>query len=147
MAPGDERTESVLVERVSTDCYRIASTPGFVENLAAGDFIGLDPTLPEGYRLLISRGRNLAIRFVLASDAPLSARAVAQQFLDRQFSSLKGQLDGHMGTRGLVYTVPLAAGFDAVDGVMGRAVERFSGSTWWYGNVYGKDDQPLNWWL
>ncbi len=143
--PADEPKESVLVEKLSADRFRIVSTPGFVENLATDDVISLDSDRSQGYRLL-TRGGNLAVRFVLASRFCPRDRHEAQEFLDQELTRHRGRLDGFMGERGLTYTVPVSAGFDAVEAIMGSAVVRFSDSTWWHGNVYDDADQPLNWW-
>jgi hypothetical protein len=48
----------------------------------------------------------------------------------------------------LVLTVPLAAGWDAIESSMNAAVERLGASSWLYGNVYDPSDgvTPLRWW-
>jgi hypothetical protein len=143
--PGDDRVEAVLVERLAGNELRIASTPGLVENLAADDIISLDPDRPEGYRL-ISRGGNLALRFVVHQDHVVD-RESAREYLDGEFAEYGGQLDGTIGNSGLTYTVPVSAGFEEIERIMESAKERFPKSAWWYGNVYDNSDQPLNWWV
>jgi hypothetical protein len=48
----------------------------------------------------------------------------------------------------LVFTVPVAAGFPAIEKRLERRVDELPGATWWYGNVYeaGDPSRPLNWW-
>lgn len=141
---GDERSEAVLVERLSDTELRIASSPGLVENLAADDVVTLDPDHPAGYRL-VRRGGNLAVRFFVGEDHAEDMK-VAQEHLDAEFRPLGGHLDGTMGSHGLTYTVPLTSDFSEIERVMQKAKDRFPDSAWWYGNVYDESGEPLNWW-
>ncbi len=49
-----------------------------------------------------------------------------------------------MGDVGLSFTVPVKAGFPAVEAAMREVV----GDEWYFSNVYDlATNQPLNWWL
>lgn len=47
-----------------------------------------------------------------------------------------------------MYTVPVSAGFVAIEGVLNGLNDRFPDYEWFYGNVYDPKDgeTPLNWW-
>jgi hypothetical protein len=49
----------------------------------------------------------------------------------------------------LIFTIPVRAGFGAIEGVMARISEKFAVVNWMYGNIYDIKDgvTPLNWWL
>jgi hypothetical protein len=67
--------------------------------------------------------------------------------LKASVEKLGGHLDG--GTkRSLIFTIPVAAGWEPIRAVFDAAVERSEGSAWLYGNVYDPVDgeTPLDWW-
>jgi hypothetical protein len=136
--------ESLPVVALGGGRYRLLASPGFVEGLAAGDELELDPSVPCGHRVL-RRGGNLCVWFYHAEPVSESSAATADVRLVAE--SLGGQLDGGY-SRMLVLTIPLAAGFDAVARAFDDAVRRHAGSAWLYGNVYDPSDgmTPLNWW-
>jgi hypothetical protein len=137
--PGQEASEEILVERVGDGEFRIASSPGMVEGLAADDVIAPTPDEPCGYRL-VRRGKNLCIHLYTQAEE----RDRLLQVLQQKLGPLGGWLDGMMGATGLCFTVPLEAGFASVEATMQQVV----GDEWYYSNVYDLDtDQPLNWWL
>jgi hypothetical protein len=47
-----------------------------------------------------------------------------------------------------VFTVPVSAGFGAVEAAFDGYVRRQPGAEWYFGNVYDERDgmTPLNWW-
>lgn len=134
-----DRVEEVLVETVDADRYRVASSPGMVRGLAAGDVIALDPQSPAGFRLL-QRGGNVCVH--VFCDA--ARRDATQAALTQTLGRIGGRLDGTMGRTGLCFTVPVMAGFTAIEGALQRVV----GDEWSYSNVYDPEtNAPLNWWL
>src|SRR4029079_15570307 len=54
--------ESILVDVLGENRYRVAASPGLAEGMAAGDEIALAPDEPLGYRIL-KRGGNISIQF------------------------------------------------------------------------------------
>jgi hypothetical protein len=54
--------ESILVEVLGENRYRVAASPGLAEGMAAGDEIELAPDEALGYRLL-KRGGNISVQF------------------------------------------------------------------------------------
>lgn len=136
--PGHDASEEVLVERV-TDGYRIASSPGMVEGLAADDVIELAAAEPHGYRL-VRRGMNLCIHLFTQAEQ----RDRIQTELEFRLRPLGGWLDGKMGSVGLCFTVPSRAGFPEVE----RAMHEVVGDEWYFSNVYDPvTNEPLEWWL
>jgi hypothetical protein len=137
-------TKEVLeVEPVATHHYRLLHSPAYVEGIAAGDVIELDPSLPPGFRL-ISRAGNLAAIVVFEKPEDKSAHA---KRLEESIHTIGGVVDGGPA-RVLVLTIPLSSGFQAVERALTAFVQEVSGATWWYGNVYqaGDPSRPLNWW-
>jgi hypothetical protein len=58
---------------------------------------------------------------------------------------LGGIIEMPVDRRFIAVTVPVSAGFPAIEEV----VERWTAGRhcpWGYGNVYDADDNPLNWW-
>ena len=136
-SPG--KTQPVEVERLNSDNYRVLFSPGFVEGIAAGDTIRItDGKL--GHFEVVSRGGNLAVKLV--TEQPIGATVSA---VSAELESLDGRFDGAI-EHAAVWTVPVTAGFEKIEGVMSRAVAAMPGSSWWYGNVYDDDGAPLRWW-
>jgi hypothetical protein len=133
--------ESILVEPLGDDRYRVRASPGLLEGLAAGDEIELALEEFSGFRL-VHRGGNLCIQFFWPEHA---RQCVAD--LEPKVRALGGWLDGE--TPGLlVFTVPVAAGFPGIERIFFEAEQLYPGSRWMYGNVYDPADgvTPLNWW-
>jgi hypothetical protein len=141
---GQTGREMLEVAAVPPNHWRLLHSPAFVDGLAGGDVIELDATAAEGFRL-VSRSRNVAVIAVVA-DADDCA-SVAARRLREALLALGGVFDGGP-PRMLVFTVPLAAGFPAIETALQRFLEDQGGATWWYGNVYERGDstRPLAWW-
>lgn len=132
--------ESILVDVLGENRYRVAASPGLTQGIAAGDEIELAAEEPSGYRLL-KRGGNLAIQlFWRGGDIKRCIRE-----MEPRAEALGGRIDGE--TPGLVvFTIPVAAGFPAIEKLFFDAEKQYPGSSWLYGNVYDPDGKPLNWW-
>jgi len=138
-------TREVLeVDLVEGKQYRLLHSPAYLDGLASGDVIELDESLRAGFRL-ISRGGNLAVIVIFEKDE--HKYTPEAQRLEGSLKSLGGILDGGPA-RVLVFTVPVSAGFHAVETVLGAFLQERHGTHWWYGNVYEAGDpaRPLNWW-
>ena len=59
-----------------------------------------------------------------------------EHLLGARFAALGGHLDGRTATN-LVYTVPVTAGFDAIEAIF---ADLASSVEWYYGNVYDPKD-------
>jgi hypothetical protein len=131
--------EEIIVEKVGDNRFRLASSPGMVRGLAAHDVIALNAENAAGFEL-VQRGQNVCIH--LFCDT--AQRAQIQAGLSQTLGRLGGWLDATMGGTGLCFTVPVAAGFSAIE----RALRQVVGEDWEYSNVLDPEtDAPLNWWL
>ena len=54
--------ESILVDVLGENRYRVAASPGLAQGMAAGDEIELTPDERLGYRIL-KRGGNVSVQF------------------------------------------------------------------------------------
>ena len=134
-----DMVEEVLVERMGDNRYRIVSSPGMVQGLAANDIIALDGEHPTNFRLL-RRGGNVCIHVFCA----ILQRDAIEVALTRELGRIGGVLDGTMGETGLCYTISVQAGFSVIE----AALERVVGEEWSYSNIYDPETgAPLNWWL
>lgn len=129
--------EPVHVIPLGNSKYKIEFTPGLAYGIAAGDEFEF---LEDGTYTVTSRAGNIAVRVL--SKQSLRELAAA---LTAQVESLGGRLDGYID-RGLAYTIPLAVGFAAVERILNSFVLENPATVWEYGNVYGEDGSPLNWW-
>lgn len=118
--------------------YRVLFTPGLAYGIAADDEIEL---ADDGTYAVVSRGKNIAVR--VFSDEPL--QDLEASLTIQVQVHLSGRLDGRR-PHGLAYTVPLSAGFGPLEDVFTIFTQAHAGTLWEYGNVYGEDGLPLNWW-
>ncbi len=137
---GQPLHEPVHVEAIGSGVYRLLYSPGFVQGIAAGDEFRLVGN--DGAFEVLRRGGNLCIQvFCTEPVAPL------QPELTRRLADLGGTLDGAI-ERGLAYTIPVSAGFSAVEAVLNAWTDEHESWEWYYGNVYDPVDgeTPLRWW-
>jgi hypothetical protein len=134
--------EVVETERHQDGTLHMLHSPAFVAGIARGDRIELDPSALAGFRIL-QRGGMLAAVVVFVGDEQ-KQEAVRQ--LDPEVQSLGGVCEGGPG-RALVFSVPVATGFPTTEAFFEEACRRFPGAQWYFGNVYGDDGKPLNWWV
>lgn len=122
--------------------FIVRGSPGLVEGIAAGDLIRLN----EDHTFeVLERGGNLCVQ-VLADEFP---EAETSELVSR-VEALGGYLDGGSdgGTsRVRVFTIPVSAGFPAVEAAFQAFAESQPDCDWYFGNVYDEDGEtPLNWW-
>lgn len=61
--------------------------------------------------------------------------------------ALPGSVDGETD-KNMCFSIPVSAGFSAIEGFFNELSARFGNISWYYGNVYGDDGiTPLNWWI
>jgi hypothetical protein len=135
-------TERLTAVPVATGQLRLSHSPGLVEGLVAGDIIELDDEEEQGFRV-VRHAPWICVWYYFAKKEDLYGPGfiAAKTALE----AIGGQLDG--GThRSLIFNVPLQTGFSTIESTMERLVARFPDTEWIYGNVYGLDGTPLNWW-
>lgn len=136
---GSQGTELVHAEHLRNNVYRVLASPGFVLGVAAGDEIELGP---DGRFQVRRRGGMIAVQLFSREPVLPFRSKLANEVRDQ----LQGALDGGI-ERGLVFTIPLAAGFSAITRLFDDFVSRHAGTEWMYGNVYDPaTGAPLNWW-
>ena len=134
--------ESILVDVLGENHYRVLASPGLAEGMAAGDEIELAPDEPLGYRIL-KRGGNISVQFFWhEGDIKQCLRE-----MEPRAEAIGGRIDGET-ERLLVFTLPASAGFPAIEKIFFDAEKQYPGCHWMYGNVFDPADgkTPLNWW-
>lgn len=136
--------EELEVEQLGVNLFRLRYSPGMVEGLANGDVFEIHRDLPLGYQVL-TRSRNICVWFhfpIIGQNRSPDGDWVVQSAI-----ALDGWCDG-IGNHHVVLTFPSKVSFLDIETLMERAVTRFDGSTWQFGNVYDPMDgvTPLNWW-
>ena len=132
--------EQVRATPLGDDCYELLTSPLFARGAAKGDTVRL---LNAGNFAVERRSGNLCVR-VMAKQAIDEIRTL----LEAELKPLKAELDYH-NERILVYSIPVTAGFEAVETAFNRVLQERSGHAMWlYANVYDPQDgeTPLNWW-
>jgi hypothetical protein len=115
-------------------------SPGFVQGIAAGDeFQILDQ---QGAFRVLHRSGNIAVQ--VFSEVPVDP--IVGEFT-RRVAEIGGVLDGRI-ERGMVFTIPIQAGFPTIEALFNELVAAHAGMEWFYGNVYDPRDgmTPLGWW-
>jgi len=134
--------ELLETEPVDPDGHRLLQSPAYVDGIARGDLIRLDPDSPRGYALL-ERGGYLALLLELASD---EAKSNARTALDPGVRALQGTCEGGP-VRVLVYSIHASASFPALEQLFDAFCAANPGASWRFGNVYDPvSGAPLNWW-
>lgn len=145
---GFTRTESVEVEVMEGDRFRVVCPPRFVYGLAVGDEFILAPALPSGFSVT-RRSGGLTVWIYLT--APVAS--------DAERDGLNARVNAVVKPNGWVYegappgmvilTIPVAAGWKRIDSQVTGLVEALGAAGWEFGNVYDVIDgiTPLNWWL
>jgi hypothetical protein len=137
---GEPLREPVHVEPLGNQRYRVLYSPGFVQGVAGGDeFILLNK---DGAFEIVRRSGNLAVQVFSSQNVePIKAE------LSQRVAALGGTPDGSI-EQGMVFTLPLRAGFHAIEVVFNGFIAEHPELEWYYGNVYDPNDgrTPLNWW-
>lgn len=132
-------TQPVEVESISPNVFRILYSPGFVEDIAAGDVIRVTDQ-EKGSFEVIKYGGNVSVKI---SD--IESIIDKLKSLEEVLSKVGGRLDGNL-EHVAVWTIPVKSGFQEIEAAITSACDFLKEPTWWYGNVYDAQDKPLNWW-
>jgi Domain of unknown function (DUF4265) len=121
--------------------FRLLHSPGFVLGIAAGDELRLLDE--DGNFEVICRSGNIAVQ--VFSQYPVDP--VVEE-ATRRVTEIGGVLDGRI-ERAMVFSIPLQAGFLAIDDLFNALVRDHPEMVWLYGNVNDPIDgvTPLNWWI
>lgn len=135
---GQPIVERLPVKELPDNTLQLVRSPGFVQGIASGDIIRLDNNSREFE--IIQRSGNLSVRVYTKGEVePLIEQ------LESPITQMGGDLDTET-PRMLVYTIPVTAGFAAIEQLFNGVLD--DNSTWQFGNVYDPRDgvTPLNWW-
>lgn len=133
-------TQPVEVESISPNVYRILYSPGFVEDVAAGDVIRVTDDNAGAFEV-IEYGGNVSVK--ISDTSPIIEKL---QEIDGILSKVNSRRDGNLEHLA-VWTIPVESGFEAIEAAVGKACELLEEPVWWYGNVYDSQNNPINWWL
>ena len=135
---GNPVYEVVPAAAVEAGVFEVLGTPALAFGCAAGDLIRV---AEDGTFDVVSRGGNVAVVIfprTSLDDASLTELSVALDDLD-------GVAESPEDGRFVVVTVPVAATFSAIESTVDDWARRYD-AEWSFGNVYDKNDQPINWW-
>ena len=133
-------TQPVEVESISPNVYRILYSPGFVEDVAAGDVIRVTNEEAGAFEV-IEYGGNVSVK--ISDTSPIIERLPE---IDGFLSKVNARRDGNLEYVA-VWTIPVESGFEAIEVAVAKACELLEEPAWWYGNVYDSQNNPINWWL
>lgn len=121
------------------ETYQLMRSPAFCKGLAKDDHFR---RMPGGRFEVIQHSGQLAIRIISKEQVPRLAEQVQSSV-----AALKGTLDDQ-NERMLVVSIPVTAGFEAIEALMSDLLANIDNCAWFYGNVYDAMDgeTPLNWW-
>jgi Domain of unknown function (DUF4265) len=134
--------EVLEVEPESAGRVRLTHSPALVAGIARGDLIALDPSVLCGFHVLERGGMVAAV----VSFASGEQKQEAEPSLTTDVELLGGVCEGGPGGA-LVFSIPASVSFAKIETFLNGACDRHLGARWYFGNVWGPDGQPLNWWL
>jgi len=137
-AGGQPVYEEVPGTMVTPGVYDVLGSPVLTYGCAAGDRIRV---AEDGSFEVLRRGGNLCL--VLFPASPPADDEVT--LLTTAFQHLDGIVETPPDRRFVVVTVPVKAGFAAIENVVNDWTATRD-CPWEYGNVYDEAGDPLGWW-
>jgi len=137
---GTPRREPTHAEKLGGSRYRLLHSPGWTYGIAAGDEFELDEE--SGRFQVVRRSGFLVVRLFWSERT----NPPVDRIDDRIAATLNGRLDGQI-EGACVFSIPVSAGFGAIESEMQRIHEEWPEIEWEYGNVYDDLGKPLNWWI
>jgi hypothetical protein len=136
---GIPRKELVHAVRLKDGRFRLLHSPGYVQGIAAGDVFRI--MAEDGEFIVEERAGVICVQLHSQVDLGPEDELVAA------INEIGGVLDGRV-QRGLVFSVPLEAGFQAIENIMNAYLDANPYRGWQYGNIYLDEEGllPLDWW-
>ena len=132
--------ELVPARPLGEEMFLVLATPGMVYGCAAGDTVRVKA---DGQFAVVRRGGNVAVH--IYAKPPLEQRDIED--LQGKFEPLRGLVEAPAHRRFAVVTVPVSAGFPAIEAaIAGWMSVRPDTAEWFFGNVYDVDGGSLEWW-
>lgn len=142
-----DKRDLILAETTSAfDVFVARSIPAFAWGLAYGDTFRIVDAV-EGHFALLQRSGDITMRAYIRGTLDRPEVHALRDALGRAGGRHEIALDhapGCMEHSLLLLSVGVAFGFPAIEALLGTLPA--SDCEWEYGNVYGRDGQPLNWW-
>jgi hypothetical protein len=138
-ARGEPVYEEVPARLRHEDLVEVLGTPALALGCAAGDTIDVQA---DGTFAVITRGGNVSV-LVYAAVA-LSTTALSD--LRSALLPLGAVVEVPPARKIAVATIPVRAGFEAIEAAMKDWITGREGVEWFYGNVYDGGGEPLRWW-
>ncbi|WP_188152236.1 DUF4265 domain-containing protein [Teredinibacter waterburyi] len=135
---GSPVMEKLQVLTLEDGNLQLQRSPAFLRGVARGDLIVVDSS--KQTHTLVRRSGNLCIRVIARSNISDIATELTPA-LEKMGATLDFE-----NARMLVFSIHVSCGFSAIEDVLNRYSGQDGLSTWFYGNVYDQDMQPLNWW-
>lgn len=139
--------EHVPARRVRGGNWELLRSPLYAMTVAAGDVIRITDDEIGAFEV-VARGRNVCVQFYLGANDADKAETTTKvaNTIALDIGSLGGRVDAQ--TPGLIaFSIPIDAGFPAIEHVFDAAIRRHPGSQWQYSNVYDPTTgEPLGWW-
>jgi hypothetical protein len=137
---GEPVVEKVAVRSNGDASYCLLHSPAFVRGLARGDSFELVSERAGTFKVT-RRAGNVAVRVYCKT---------AVEVLDAALTPQVSQLEGRRDIKSrylLVYSIPVAAGFDSIEAIFDQAISGSADASWSYGNVYDEHTgEPMQWW-
>ncbi|MGH2689987.1 MAG: DUF4265 domain-containing protein [Actinomycetota bacterium] len=131
--------EEIPARPVGGDRYLLLATPGLATGCAAGDVIRVNE---QGRFAVEVRGGYVAVH--VYPPEPLEPRAI--EALRHWIVPLGGVVEAPDPAKFAVATVPVTAGFNAIEDAMDAWTSVREETKWFFGNVYDAEGKPLGWW-
>lgn len=139
--------EHVPARKLADGTWELIRSPLYAMQVAAGDLVRVLDSDAGTFEIL-RRGGNVSVQFYLGPHQAddIQATKDAARAIELNLAILGGRLDGM--TAGLVaFTIPVKAGFSAIENIFEEAAGRYVDAQWQYGNIYDPVTQePLRWW-
>ncbi|WHI49540.1 DUF4265 domain-containing protein [Microbulbifer sp. MLAF003] len=139
--------EYVPARRLSDVEWEIIRSPLYATEVASGDIIRVT-NAETGKFEIVRRGGNVCVQFYLGENEADNVKVTASiaEQIEALIKPFNGGIDAT--TAGLIsITIPVAVGFQAIEGIFEIAVEKSPGAQWQYSNVYDPvSGEPLGWW-
>lgn len=108
-------------------------------NVAKGDVIRVPPL--DGSAEIVRRGGNVCVQVFTQHHLTIDEHQAIEVAFRK---ALTGSVDGE-SDKSMCFSIPVNAGFSAIEHFFNDLATRYSGLVWSYGNVYADDTAtPLN---
>ncbi|WP_322041215.1 DUF4265 domain-containing protein [Burkholderia diffusa] len=141
-ANGEVVREELPARKITDGVYELLASPGLALHVAKGDVIRISSSVVPVE--IVRRGGNICVQIYAESDLSSEER----EQIDSAFHlALPGSVDGETD-KNVCFSIPVSAGFSAIERFFNELSNRLGNISWYYGNVYGDDGiTPLNWWI